>query len=134
MVNRQLIDPKSIVIVGGSNDKSKVGGALIKNLTEHNFKGTIFAVNPKETEVQGFPCFKTVAEMPMVEMAIICVAAAYVKVTVKNLQTTKAVKRSSFFPQVSLKWEKKGTNFRTRFSKSSTRTMARWSDRIALVF
>ena len=92
MVNRQLIDPKSIVIVGGSNDKSKVGGALIKNLTEHNFKGTIFAINPKETEVQGFPCFKTVAEMPMVEMAIICVAAAYVKETVNELANNKSCK------------------------------------------
>lgn len=92
MVNRQLINPGSIVIVGGSNDRSKVGGALIKNLTENNFKGTIYAVNPKEVEVQGFPCFKDVAEMPEVEMAIICVAAAYVKETVAELAANKNCK------------------------------------------
>ncbi len=92
MVNRQLINPGSIVIVGGSNDRSKVGGALIKNLTENNFKGTIYAVNPKEVEVQGFPCFKDVAEMPEVEMAIICVAAAYVKETVAKLAANKNCK------------------------------------------
>jgi acetyltransferase len=92
MINRQLIDPRSIVIVGGSNDKSKVGGALIKNLTEHNYKGVIYAVNPKEREVQGFQCFKTVAEIPAVEMAIICIAAAYVKEAVEELATNKSCK------------------------------------------
>ena len=92
MVNRQLIDPRSIVIVGGSNDKSKVGGALINNLTEYNFNGAIYSVNPKEVEVQGFPCFKAVAEVPEVEMAIICVAAAYVKESVKELAENKNCK------------------------------------------
>lgn len=92
MINRQLINPGSIVIVGGSNDRSKVGGALIKNLTENSFKGTIYAVNPKEVEVQGFPCFKDVAELPEVEMAIICVAAAYVKEAVAELAANKNCK------------------------------------------
>jgi acetate---CoA ligase (ADP-forming) len=92
MVNRQLLDPRSIVVVGGSNDKSKVGGALINNLTENNFKGKIYAINPKEDEVQGFPCFKTAAEIPEVEMAIICVAAAYTKEIVKELADNKNCK------------------------------------------
>ncbi len=62
MVNRQLIDPGSIVIVGGSNDRSKVGGALIKNLYENNFKGTIYAVNPNPAVRidSGTPNFKKV--------------------------------------------------------------------------
>ena len=92
MVNRQLIYPGSIAIIGGSNDKSKIGGALIKNLTENNYKGTIYGVNPKEVEVQGFPCFKDVAGLPEVEMAIICVAAAHVKETVAELAANKNCK------------------------------------------
>ncbi|MBE0574550.1 MAG: acetate--CoA ligase family protein [Desulfuromonadales bacterium] len=92
MINKQLIDPDSIVVVGGSNDKSKIGGALIKNLTEHNFKGTIYAVNPKETEVQGFRCFQSAEQVPDVEMAIICVAASYVKATVEELANHKNCK------------------------------------------
>ena len=92
MVNRQLIDPGSIVIIGGSNDRSKVGGALIKNLTENGFRKAIYVVNPKDVEVQGFPCFKDVAEVPEVEMAIICVAASYVKDTVAELAKNKNCK------------------------------------------
>ncbi len=92
MVNRQLIDPGSIVIIGGSNDKSKVGGALIKNLTENSFRGAIYAVNPKEVEVQGLLCFKDVAEVPEVEMAMICIAASYVKDTVAELAKNKNCK------------------------------------------
>ena len=53
MINRELVDPQSIVIVGGSNNVQKPGGKIIRNLLEGNFKGDIYAVNPKETEVQG---------------------------------------------------------------------------------
>ena len=92
MVNRQLIDPKSIVIVGGSNDVSKVGGAIMKNITKHKFKGSMYAVNPNEIKVQGFQCFNDVAEVPDVEMAIICIAASYVKDTVAELANNKNCK------------------------------------------
>ena len=70
MINRELVDPQSIVIVGGSNNVQKPGGKIIRNLLEGNFKGDIYAVNPKETEVQGIPCFTSVDMLPSVELAI----------------------------------------------------------------
>ena len=39
MVNRELICPKSIVIVGGSNNIHKPGGRLVRNLLDGNYKG-----------------------------------------------------------------------------------------------
>lgn len=92
MINNQLINPKSIVIVGGSNDVTKIGGKIIKNIKDNDFKGTLYAINPKETEVQGLPCFKNVTEVPEVEMAIICVAVRFVKDTVAELANNKNCK------------------------------------------
>ena len=38
MITKQLIDPSSIVIVGGSNDITKPGGKVLKNLMKINHK------------------------------------------------------------------------------------------------
>ena len=65
MVNRELLNPKSIVIVGASNDIRKPGGKLLKNLVDGKFKGEIFAVNPKEDEVQGIVSYKSVSDILM---------------------------------------------------------------------
>ncbi len=41
MINRELLDPQSIVIVGGSNNQHKPGGAIVRNLLQGGFKGTL---------------------------------------------------------------------------------------------
>ena len=53
MIAKQLIEPKSIVVVGGSDDVHKPGGAVLRNLQDGNFKGSLYVVNPKMDEVQG---------------------------------------------------------------------------------
>jgi hypothetical protein len=51
MINRELINPQSIVIVGGSNNVQKPGGRLVRNLLDGKYKGDLYVVNAKETEV-----------------------------------------------------------------------------------
>ena len=53
MIARELLNPKSIVVCGASSDIHKPGGKALKNLLESPFQGPVYAVNPKETEVQG---------------------------------------------------------------------------------
>ncbi|MCQ2488928.1 MAG: CoA-binding protein, partial [Clostridia bacterium] len=53
MINRQLLNPASIVVIGGSQDTRKPGGALVKNLIQGNFQGNLCVVNPREDVVQG---------------------------------------------------------------------------------
>ena len=76
MINRELIAPESIVIIGGSNNTQKPGGKIIRNLLEGKFPGKLYAVNPKETEVQGIPCFPDITSLPNTELAILAVPAA----------------------------------------------------------
>ncbi len=89
MINQKLLDPKSIVIVGASNDVHKPGGKLVKNLLSSPFKGKIYTVNPKETEVQGIRCYAKVEDLPEVDCAILAIAAKYCPATVDTLAKEK---------------------------------------------
>ncbi|MBO7446266.1 MAG: acetate--CoA ligase family protein [Bacteroidales bacterium] len=89
MINQKLINPKSIVICGASSDIHKPGGKALKNLLESAFKGEIYAVNPKEDEVQGIKCYKQVEDLPQVDCAILCIAAKFCSHTVDVLTQQK---------------------------------------------
>lgn len=78
MINSQLLDPKSIVIAGGSNDTTKPGGKILKNILDGGYPGKLYVLNPKEILVQGIPSYASPQEMPEAELAIIAVAARHV--------------------------------------------------------
>jgi len=65
MINEQLINPKSIVVVGGSNNMHSPGGKTLKNLIDGNFKGEIIVVNPRQDEVQGIKVFGILKIFPL---------------------------------------------------------------------
>lgn len=92
MLNKELLNPKSIVVIGASNNTHTPGGSVLKNLIAHNFKGELFAVNPKETEVQGLKCYQNVVEIPQVDLAIIAIAAKFTLETVQILTHQKNTK------------------------------------------
>ncbi|MCQ2280599.1 MAG: acetate--CoA ligase family protein [Bacteroidales bacterium] len=85
MINPKLLNPQSIVVVGASNDVHKPGGKILKNLLTSPFKGKVYAVNPKETEVQGIKCHASVNDLPEVDCAILAIAAKYCPATVDTL-------------------------------------------------
>lgn len=89
MISNKLLNPKSIVVVGASNDVQKPGGKVLKNLLASNFKGTVYAVNPKEESVQGIKCHHKVEELPQVDCAILAIAAKYCPATVDVLALEK---------------------------------------------
>jgi len=92
MVNRQLLNPSSIVVVGASNDVRKPGGKILKNLLDHGFKGSLYVLNPKADEVQGIASFKTVAELPPVELGILAVPAAMCPGIIRELADVKGAR------------------------------------------
>jgi len=92
MLNKELINPRTIVVIGASNNIHTPGGSVLKNLITHHFKGEIFAVNPKETEVQGLKCYQNVSEIPAVDLAIIAIAAKFTLETVQILARKKNTK------------------------------------------
>lgn len=53
MINRELINPQSIVVVGGSNNVHKPGGRLVRNLLDGKYKGELYVVNAKRRRCTG---------------------------------------------------------------------------------
>jgi len=89
MINDKLLFPESIVVVGGSNNLHKPGGKVLKNLIDGKFKGDLYVTNPKETEVQGVKSYKSLLELPYVDLAIIAIAAKYILETIEILARKK---------------------------------------------
>ena len=92
MINRQLLHPESIVVVGGSNNVHKPGGALVRNLISGGYKGTLRIVNPKEDEVQGIKVFHDAADIPPTDLAVLVIPAPACPDTVELLAAQKEVK------------------------------------------
>lgn len=92
MIAKQLFNPKSILVIGGSNDVQKPGGKVLKNLIDGKFSGKLFVANPKETKVQGIQSYKDLNDLPAVDLAIIAIAAKYTLPAVQLLTEKKNTK------------------------------------------
>lgn len=92
MIQDKLIKPDSIVVIGGSDNLQSPGGRVLKNLTDHNFRGEIFVVNPKQDQVQHRTSYRNVSELPQVDLAIIAIPARFIFEAVKVLTEEKGCK------------------------------------------
>jgi len=92
MINQHLLQPESIVVIGGSNNVHKPGGAVVRNLLNGGYEGTLRIVNPKEDEVQGIKAFHDVKELPPTDLAILVVAARFCPDYVDFLASEKNVR------------------------------------------
>lgn len=92
MITEQLINPKSIAIIGGSEDISKPGGAVLNNLILTKYDGKLYVVNHKNTNVRSLPTFSDVSELPQVDCAILAIPAKLCPQTVEILCSKKSCK------------------------------------------
>ena len=92
MINRELLQPKSIVVIGGSNNVHKPGGAVVRNILQGGYQGTLRVVNPKEDEVQGIKVFHDARELPPTELAILVIPAKLCPDSVELLAKEKGTK------------------------------------------
>ena len=69
------LQPKSIAIIGASDNKNKVGGRPVDYLKRFGYGGNIYPVNPTRDVVQGLRCYPDVASLPDApDLAVIALA------------------------------------------------------------
>jgi len=74
----RFLNPKSIAVIGASEDPRKGGYALVSNLKEKILE-RLYPVNPSAGEVCGLPAFKSVDDLPeRVDLAVIFIRATAV--------------------------------------------------------
>ena len=75
----RLLYPKSVAVVGASNDPTKIGHALFTNLLGMGFDGLLYPVNSDAPHVGGVPAYPSVSAVPgPIDLAVIAVPAATV--------------------------------------------------------
>jgi acyl-CoA synthetase (NDP forming) len=92
MLNKQLLAPESILVVGASNNITKPGGKILKNLIEHEYKGHLFAYNPNDSDVQGVKTYNTLDDLPEIDLAILAIPAKSCPEIVEVLAIKKKVR------------------------------------------
>ena len=74
-----LFAPRAVAVIGASDDASKWGGSLLRNLIEGGFAGPIYPVNGRGGTVQGLPAFSSIAELPEAPgLALVALGASHV--------------------------------------------------------
>ena len=69
----QLLNPRSVAVIGASDRSGSVGATVWRNLRAGAFAGTIQAVNPHHTTLDGQTVFARVADLPAApDLALIC--------------------------------------------------------------
>lgn len=75
----RLLSPRSIAVIGASNDPAKLGHAVLVNLLR-SFTGPVYPVNADAIAVQGVRAYPTVTDIPdPVDLAVVAVPAAGVE-------------------------------------------------------
>ena len=81
-----LVRPRSIAIIGASDDPTRIGGRPIAYMLNQHFQGVIYPVNPKRDVVQGLTAYPDVASLPGVpDVGLIAVAGDAAMVAVEEL-------------------------------------------------
>ena len=60
---KEIMSPRSIAIVGASDNKTRIGGRPLAHMIEQNFSGGIFPINPNRDTVQGLKAYPTLLDV-----------------------------------------------------------------------
>jgi acetyltransferase len=67
-----LFEPESVALIGASEREGSIGAVLVANMLAAQYRGALYAVNPKYKRVQGVPCFDAIGEVPpRVDLAVV---------------------------------------------------------------
>jgi acyl-CoA synthetase (NDP forming) len=75
---RPLFRPRSVAILGASEEPGRIGGRPLQYLKDFGFQGNIYPVNPNRETVQGLPAYKSIKDIKGdVDQAIMAVPAKF---------------------------------------------------------
>lgn len=100
-----MFSPDTVAVVGASRREGSIGKAILKNLLEFGYEGTIYPVNSKTKSVMGIRAYPTLSDIPdTIDLAIIVVPSKYVEsiiVEAVKLKVKGAVIITAGFREVS---------------------------------
>jgi acetyltransferase len=82
--------PRSVAVIGASEREGSIGRAVLSNLIDSDFPGTVYAVNPFAHTVLALPSYPTITAVPeKVDLAVITTPAEAVLEVVRDCVAAK---------------------------------------------
>ncbi|WNE99656.1 acetate--CoA ligase family protein [Streptomyces luomodiensis] len=83
---RRLMQPRSVAVVGASNEPGKIGNSVMRNLIDGGFPGEIHPVNPKADDILGRKAYRRVGDVPgEVDVAVFAIPAKFVPAALEEV-------------------------------------------------
>jgi acetyltransferase len=74
-----FFSPTSVAVIGATDRPGSVGFTVLRNLVQASYKGRVFPVNLRRTEILGLQCFPAIGAIPeAVDLAVVVTPAATV--------------------------------------------------------
>ncbi len=85
-VMNRMMHPRAVAVIGASAETGKIGNSVMRNLIDGGYRGEIYPVNPKASEILGKRCYSDVSELPDgVDVAVFAIPAKFVAPTIAKL-------------------------------------------------
>ncbi|MFD4969292.1 acetate--CoA ligase family protein [Streptomyces sp. NPDC058424] len=82
----RLMQPRSVAVIGASNEAGKIGNSVMRNLIDGGFAGDIHPVNPKADEIEGRKAHASVLDIPgEVDVAVFAIPAKFVPTALEEV-------------------------------------------------
>ncbi|MEV7151877.1 MULTISPECIES: acetate--CoA ligase family protein [unclassified Streptomyces] len=83
---RRLMQPRSVAVIGASNEAGKIGNSVMRNLVDGGFAGEIHPVNPRADDILGRKAYKSVTDVPgEVDVAVFAIPARFVAAALEEV-------------------------------------------------
>ena len=89
-----LLNPRSVALVGASDDASKTAGRPQQFLRRAGFTGKVYPINPKRSTVQGAPAWPTLSALPEVPEHVFVLTPARLNAEVNKALTAPDVRET----------------------------------------
>jgi acetyl coenzyme A synthetase (ADP forming)-like protein len=74
-----FFDPQAVAVIGASRTPGKLGYAVLQNVIQHGYRGSVYPINPKADEILGLTCYPSVLKVPgPIDLAVILIPSQYV--------------------------------------------------------
>lgn len=75
----RIFKPRSIAVIGASNEEGKIGNSVMRNIIDGGYEGEVHPVNPKAPEVYGRTSYKSISDVPgAIDVAVFAIPAKFV--------------------------------------------------------
>jgi acetyl coenzyme A synthetase (ADP forming)-like protein len=71
--------PDSVAVIGAAREEGKVGRTIFDNIIGSGYKGKVFPVNPKASDINGHKCYSSILDVKQdISLAVIVIPAKFI--------------------------------------------------------